>query len=852
MKRDRDKRHRAGRRGGFTLAETLMVVAIILILGGVIFINVLRYMRSMAQLERDGIAKEIFVAAQNHLTMAESQGYLGKSDYGSEETESGKETGIYYFVVNGSESFNGSRVLDLMLPFASVDETVRLGGSYIVRYQADPALVLDVFYCARTGTRFGHTLSDADYTGSDRYLRETVGPENKAKRRTWGSDRAVLGWYGGEEAQNLERGQELKAPEVEVINADKLLVRVKNTNSSNNQASLRLILTGEASGKQAAFTLTFDNTDTNVRHDVLEDTYTVILDDITNDSRQGYDLHFHALFPDFLPGENLLIRAVAFSNQVLTNIAYSGEKKTNSLFADIRYSDSGQAGSGTGDGSSGAGVDGSGSGSSGTGVDGSGTGSSGTGGSSQTGSAVTGTGLTARVASLRHLENLSDVVSGVNAEGAALQVAAAVQTTDLDWDAFRTAIAADSDSTYEKERVRVYRTGQPGEGTEPGCYLPASPSYALSYDGRGHTIANVKTDHSGDAGLFGALPAGSSVTDLLLTGFDIRSQGGSAGCLAGSMTGTDVTNVLTHGKEASVRVTAGTGSAGGLTGSMTGGSVTACGAAVYVKSGSGDAGGLVGTAQTGSDGNPQIRGSYAAGHTEEGTGLYRTDAAEADVVSAGGAAGGLIGSAGNARIQSSYSTCSVFGAAAAGGFAGQASGNLSDCYAAGLVNGRKNRDTGYGGSGDGGSGSSGGTGSSGGAGSTGSPEVLVYVDTASGSFAGRFSGTASGCSYLECINDIVNDQGIFYLSAAGGRASADGISPFDRDLETFRTFTGEERESAGAYDNLLIRYYDGKYSFRTVTQLDETLDPQRQYFVDTHYGDWPAPEILFENVPSGT
>ena len=181
MKRDRDKRHRAGRRGGFTLAETLMVVAIILILGGVIFINVLRYMRSMAQLERDGIAKEIFVAAQNHLTMAESQGYLGKSDYGSEETESGKETGIYYFVVNGSESFNGSRVLDLMLPFASVDETVRLGGSYIVRYQADPALVLDVFYCARTGTRFGHTLSDADYTGSDRYLRETVGPENKAK-----------------------------------------------------------------------------------------------------------------------------------------------------------------------------------------------------------------------------------------------------------------------------------------------------------------------------------------------------------------------------------------------------------------------------------------------------------------------------------------------------------------------------------------------------------------------------------------------------------------------------------------------------------------------------------------------
>jgi len=846
MKRDRDKRHRAGRRGGFTLAETLMVVAIILILGGVIFINVLRYMRSMAQLERDGIAKEIFVAAQNHLTMAESQGYLGKSDYGSEETESGKETGIYYFVVNGSESFNGSRVLDLMLPFASVDETVRLGGSYIVRYQANPALVLDVFYCTRTGTRFGHTLSDADYSGSDRYLRGTVGPENKAKRRTWGSDRAVLGWYGGEEAQNLERGQELKAPEVEVINADKLLVRVKNTNSSNNQASLRLVLTGEASGKQAAFTLTFDNTDTNVRHDVLEDTYTVILDDITNDSRQGYDLHFHALFPDFLPGENLLIRAVAFSNQVLTNIAYSGEKKTNSLFADIRYSDSGQAGSGTGDGSSGAGVDGSGSGSSGTGVDGSGTGSSGMGGSSQAGSAVTGTGLTAQVASLRHLENLSDAISGVNAEEAALQIASAVQTTDLDWDTFRTNITSDSDSSYEKDTVQVYRTGQPGDGTEAGCYLPASPSYALSYDGKGHMIANVKTDYSGDSGVFGSLPADSSVANLLLTGFDIRSSGGSAGCLAGSMTGTEVTNVLTYGREASVSVTNGTGSAGGLAGRMTGGSVTACGAAVYVKSTSGDAGGLVGAAQAGSDGNALIRASYAAGHTDEGTGLYKTDAAEADVVSAGGAAGGLIGAAANTQIQTSYATCSVSGQTAAGGFAGTASGTLSDCYATGLVNGRKTGDTGYSGSG-----SAGGSGSSGGSGGTGASGISVYVDASSGAFAGSFSGTASGCSYLECINDIVNTDEIFYLSAAGGRTSTDGISPFDRNLETFRTFTGEERESAGAYDNLLIRYYDGKYSFRTVAQLDDSLDPQKEYFVEKHYGDWPAPEILFENVPSG-
>ena len=60
---------------GMTMAEMLIVVAIIVILCGVAFIAVWNYQRSMGQLERDGIAKEIFVAAQNHLTAAYGEGY---------------------------------------------------------------------------------------------------------------------------------------------------------------------------------------------------------------------------------------------------------------------------------------------------------------------------------------------------------------------------------------------------------------------------------------------------------------------------------------------------------------------------------------------------------------------------------------------------------------------------------------------------------------------------------------------------------------------------------------------------------------------------------------------------------
>ena len=44
---------------GFTMAEMLIVVAIIGVLAGVTFIAVQNHQRSMAQLERDTIAKEI-------------------------------------------------------------------------------------------------------------------------------------------------------------------------------------------------------------------------------------------------------------------------------------------------------------------------------------------------------------------------------------------------------------------------------------------------------------------------------------------------------------------------------------------------------------------------------------------------------------------------------------------------------------------------------------------------------------------------------------------------------------------------------------------------------------------------
>jgi len=61
---------------GMTMAEMMITVAIIVVLMAVAFIGLVAYQRMLAQVERDGIAKEIFIAAQNHLTLAKGQGYL--------------------------------------------------------------------------------------------------------------------------------------------------------------------------------------------------------------------------------------------------------------------------------------------------------------------------------------------------------------------------------------------------------------------------------------------------------------------------------------------------------------------------------------------------------------------------------------------------------------------------------------------------------------------------------------------------------------------------------------------------------------------------------------------------------
>ncbi len=630
----------------------MAVVAIIAILAGVGIVAILTYLRSMTKMQYDDYAKEIFIAAQNHLAMAESQGYLGREEgeFGIKETgettgedpapdaEPADDDGIYYFIVNApsegidinSESAADS-VLTLMLPHSAIDEAVRAKGCYIIRYQKLTGRVLDVFYWETTGRYAQVELPEYED------LLSKTGPDNKSLLKTYGDEKSVIGWYGDADAAKIAVGKPLNPPLIELINAERLIVKVTNTNVGDGYTNMQLNLeiTGNTSGKHAAVRLIgvggtagsigFTGPDAN-------NVYTVVLDDITD--TEITDRRFAALLPDMIPGEDITVRAVAFNNQEFTNVAYSAQLSTNSIFGDN--------------------------------------------------TSVSSAG-TADIANFRHLENLDPRVSGVN-EGTVVVFTTARQSADLIWWEDRTNLGGsgfiDKTQVSNLAKAILYDEAGSTKSMPAGSLLPVEfpdvPSgSSFTYDGGGHSVSKVLVQAaSDDAGLFGNL-TGGAVKNLKLVDFDV--SGGNAGALAGSVSGVTVTNVLAVNSTTSTALNVtGSSNAGGLIGNTAGTvTVTKCAAALIVKATGGDAGGLIGAAGSG----VTISACYAAGHTAGGA--YSGTAFN---VIGSGSAGGLVGSAGGAAITCCYSTCSVSGANA-GGLVGSGSGAITSCYAAGLVSG---------------------------------------------------------------------------------------------------------------------------------------------------------------------
>ena len=786
-------------RKGFTMAELLIVVAILVVLAGVAFVAVQNSQRSMTQLEYDTIAKEIFIAAQNHLTMAESQGYPGLSDMSdriSPDTEGNTEYGhpdssydatkkCYYYVVNNGAADSGI-MLELMLPFGSVDETIRAGGSYIICYQPSSATVLDVFYSNSHKTSAltvnGIILGESDHDG----LMASRGDKDALQSFTnTNGDTGVVGWYGDISA--LPIGEKLNDPLITVHNEEKLWVEIGYVEKYSTD-SLVLMITGKTSGAKTSLQILTQNNESsgnpvrqkNQRIIPAPDsgtrprTYKVVLDDITTS-----EMHFANLPADdgsFIPGEDLEIEAIAQNNTILTNIAYSGKRIANSLFARI-------------------------------------------------------SGSTAEISNIRHLENLDKSVSKLQTS-----IVKAEQTKDLIWS---DSIAETSDfismikdtdrwpSVPANVSIFKWNTSDSTGDTKSDCFFPVNPDLSdypntfLAYNGKNHSISGVIVDYSGDGGLFGSSSYINKIENLKLIDFNIKSEA-SAGALAGTLTNTTVTNVLVHNTpnvtgESSLEINGSI--AGGLVGVLNGGTISKSAAAVYVQA-SGNAGGLVGTI----DGtNADIQYCYSGGHTIGGEYLLNTTGAGRMNVIAGSYGGGLVGQAGSAVISDCYSTSSAKGATA-GGLAGSSSGKIQNCYCTGLV--------------------------------FGTTKYSLVGETDN-------SIVLSDNYYYSIINEDkdINNKVIGYLTGAPNtsiipdmKEDPSGVRPFDSSMDYYIPFV-KNNTIAHPYDviqtpNNLSTYYnngsDVIYFLKGIKDFSGSeLLPSD--FVYKHYGDWPAPEIFIIN-----
>ena len=670
------------RKGGFTLAEFLVVIAITTILAGVSFVTAIHYQSRLRRLEMDQTAKEIFLAAQNRLSLEKAGGSLERllaeypdpEDPDSEDKlgltlSSGSEEkqGLYYILYQpGDEGNNDTEdIRQRLLPFGSIDETVRTDGSYAIGYNPKEGTVREVWY----SDKYVFQVTDLE---SEELAQAALSADKREKYHG-----EAIGYYNGESMTDPEviPDPKLKKPTLKIFNGDVLYAEVDDYMSPTAQYTMRLWVEGMSSGAKGWI----DLMDFSQRQRVISigtsGVSYVILDDIT---WEGF--RFAGLSQDLkrsdggkegklIPGEDLRVYAeVSNSNgSVISEI-----KECNSIFQDI-------------------------------------------------------TENKVLVSSIRHLENLDYRISGFKPEdsGEAIGLTPAEdgsngyvvsQQEDLSWTDFRTNVVnqihishGDNRVVREADKLSVcYATGSGTytslKYTQPGCYAPVNPQFVMSYEGNTHKINDLLVNVKGDTlagGCFGNVTKDLYVKDLKLVRPDITSETSAgalvgfginipdrygdpvktlnisvenvfvqypkitatgekdaasdtevdAGALVGAFSGTELTisktmaadtyrtkvaaddaeaeKDLDTAVEATYRIRSQYGVAGGLAGSVSGKlTVSGCVASVYVD-GYDFAGGLVGKVVDNKGDQPaRIENSYVGGHTSAGKFLVHPTPAE--------------------------------------------------------------------------------------------------------------------------------------------------------------------------------------------------------------------------------
>lgn len=283
---------------GFTLAELLLVIAILVILVGLGVTGFLALRKNIVIAKYDDLAREIYVAAQNQLTRLDANGMeqtavdalnggvpltAKPADYTADDWDSA----AYRYADKSNHA------MTVLLPLGAVADDVRSNGFYVIEYNAQTHMVYSVFY-AESGFDYAAVSGITDFRAS-REVRK--GP--------------MVGYYGGS-AVARDPLTHCETPQLEIINNNELRLNIRNV-PGDVTVSVKIsdgIKTVDVPANYIAY---------------LEANGRTVLLDSLNPGK-----HFYQLFPELTPGKDLTL-TVTYEKPGA--IPASASIQANSLFA---------------------------------------------------------------------------------------------------------------------------------------------------------------------------------------------------------------------------------------------------------------------------------------------------------------------------------------------------------------------------------------------------------------------------------------------------------------------------------------------------------------------------------------
>ena len=614
---------------GFTLAEVLGALAILIVLLMLLVPSIINLQRDLRQKELDAKAETIYVAAQNKLTAMRSSGY---ADEYQDKSAAGAlielpddpcdreivldESGVPMdlpdlYAMNAKDRKTSGTVCSYVMTDDVMDGGL-LSHYWVIEYEPDSGSVYAVYYS-----------EDANFNLTDYGASTWSTYESLRTRDNRLQDGARVGYYGGDVAASSSDTSSLQ-PTITVSNKEKLEVSFfcarPITSSANDHLEFTVTLS-DSFGHSYQTVYKYNDATNNLNRKNRSYYVTIPLDDLSsNDTRfdKLYGLSSgHGNDKCLVPGDVVNITLTVKSPDYRIE-AKSVNATTNSLFADA---------------------------------------------SNNGGKDPNGHNTEAVIEYGRHLQNL-DMLS--SSRLGSLNILQAKLAKNISFN--ETLTTDDWYHTYCKngEQDKQYFNGRDASGRAK--FKPIEPAALVLFEGNntekggGLSIAGLNVEEGDSpAGLFAKLNGGLVLHNVTLTGARV-SGSGDAGALAGTVEGTGnmINNCRVYLAAEDYR-------------GKKSDDVWISGART---------GGLVGSVSQATQVNP----------TDPKTVLTMADSFAATVVSGSSAAGGLVGAnAGSLAVTTSYADCYVRGRAKTAGLVGDvadgAAVSLEDCYAAGFLYG---------------------------------------------------------------------------------------------------------------------------------------------------------------------